>query len=161
MTHIGLSTPTASRHDRRRMLGGGVAALLLGCGLLTPRAARATGGMLSFNALSIPEALRSMGAVVAGPSQLVLTVPEVAEDGALVPVSVESLLTGTREIYLVADVNPDPLAARFSVPAGTDPFVATRIKMAADGVLYAVVSDEQGRVHVTSRPMKVTVGGCS
>jgi sulfur-oxidizing protein SoxY len=161
MTRIGPANPTALHHGRRRVMGGGVAALLLGCGLLTPRAVRATGGVLSFNALSIPEALRSMGAVVAGPSQLVLTAPEVAEDGTLVPVSVESLLTGTREIYLVVDVNPDPLAARFSVPVGTEPFVATRIKMASDGVLYAVVSDDQGRVHVSSRPMKVTVGGCS
>jgi sulfur-oxidizing protein SoxY len=146
---------------RRRVLGGGAIALLAGCGLLSPRAARAMDDGLSFDAMSIPEALRKMGAAVATPSQLVLAVPEVAEDGTLVPVSVESLLPDTRAIYVVVDVNPDPLAARFNVPEGTEPFVATRIKMAADGTVYAVVSDAQGRTHVTSRTMKVTVGGCS
>ena len=118
-------------------------------------------GALSFDALSIPDALRKMGAVPAGLGQLVLTAPQVAEDGTLVPVSVESLLPGTQEIYVVVDVNPDPLAARFSVPAGTEPFIATRIKMAADGTIYAVVSDAQGRIYVSSTSMKVTVGGCS
>jgi sulfur-oxidizing protein SoxY len=147
--------------DRRRVLGGGAAALLVGCGLLTHRSAQAMGSELSFDAMSISDALSRAGALSATPEQIVLTAPEVAEDGALVPVSVESLLPGTRAIYLVVDVNPDPLAARFSLPAGTDPFVATRIKMAADGTIYAVVSDAQGRIHVTSRQMKVTVGGCS
>jgi sulfur-oxidizing protein SoxY len=163
MTRISPASPAspAATCHRRRVMGGGVAAVLLGGGLLIPRSVWAMGGGLTFNTLSIPDALRSMGAVAAGPSQLLLTAPEVAEDGALVPVSVESLLPDTREIYVVVDVNPDPLAARFSVPAGTEPFVATRIKMASDGVLYAVVSDAHGRVHVTSRPMKVTVGGCS
>jgi sulfur-oxidizing protein SoxY len=145
---------------RRRVLGGG-AALLVGLGWLGPRAAQAAQATLSFDSMSIPDALRTMGAVAAGPGQLLLTAPDVAEDGTLVPVSVESLLPDTRAIYVVVDVNPDPLAARFSVPAGTDPFVATRIKMAADGTLYAVVSDAHGRIHVTSRTMKVTVGGCS
>jgi sulfur-oxidizing protein SoxY len=146
---------------RRGVLGGAALACLVGCGLLTPRAARAINAALSFDAPSIPDALRAMGAIGAGPAQLVLTAPDVAEDGALVPVTVESLLPGTREIYVVVDVNPDPLAARFSLPAGTEPFVATRIKMAADGTVYAVASDAQGRIHVTSRSMKVTVGGCS
>jgi sulfur-oxidizing protein SoxY len=149
------------RIDRRCVLGGGAVALLVGCGLLTHRAAQAMGSGLSFDATSIPDALSKAGALSATPEQIVLTAPEVAEDGTLVPVSVESLLPGTRAIYLVVDVNPDPLAARFSLPAGTDPFVATRIKMAADGTVYAVVSDAQGRIHVTSRQMKVTVGGCS
>lgn len=153
--------PSGPALHRRHLLGGGAAALLVGCGLLTPRAARAMPAVLTFDALSIPEALRSMGAVSAGPAELLLTVPEVAEDGTLVPLSVESRLPDTREIYVVVDVNPDPMAARFSVPAGTEPFVATRIKMAADGTVYAVVSDAQGRIHVTSRTMKVTVGGCS
>ena len=160
MTTADLQTGSAFQH-RRRVLGGATAALLVGCGLLAPGAAWATSGELSFDALSIPDALRKMGAVPAGAGQLVLTLPEVAEDGTLVPVSVESLLPGTREIYVVVDVNPDPLAARFSVPPGTEPFVATRIKMAADGTVYAVVSDAQGRIHVSSASMKVTVGGCS
>jgi sulfur-oxidizing protein SoxY len=159
MKPIGSGTQAPLR--RRQMLGGGVAALLVGCGLLTPRAALAMGAELSFDAVTIPDALRKMGAVAATSEQIVLKAPEVAEDGTLVPVSVESLLPGTRAIYVVVDVNPEPMAARFSLPAGTEPFVATRIKMAADGTVYAVVSDAQGRIHVTSRQMKVTVGGCS
>jgi sulfur-oxidizing protein SoxY len=143
------------------LLGGGVVALLFGCGLLTHRSAQAIGDELTFGEMSIPDALRRLGAIAATPEQIVLTAPDVAEDGTLVPVSIESRLPGTRAIYLVVDVNPDPVAARFNLPVGTDPFVSTRIKMAADGTVYAAVSDAQGRVHVTSREMKVTVGGCS
>jgi sulfur-oxidizing protein SoxY len=159
MKHDGLANHPPLQ--RRHLLGAGAAALLLGCGLLTPRAASAMAAELSFDAVTIPDALRKMGAVTAGPLEIVLTVPEVAEDGSLVPLSVESRLPGTRAIYVVVDVNPDPVAARFTLPEGTEPFVATRIKMASDGTVYAVVSDAQGRTHVTSSQMKVTVGGCS
>jgi sulfur-oxidizing protein SoxY len=147
--------------QRRSVLGAGALGLLVGCGLLTPRSAQAIEQTLNFDALSIPDALRAMKAVRATPQQLLLLAPEIAEDGALVSVSVESQLPDTRDIYLVVDVNPDPLAARFSVPVGTEPYIATRIKMAGDGVLYAVVRDQQGRVFTSFRPMKVTVGGCS
>jgi sulfur-oxidizing protein SoxY len=148
--------------SRRKLLGSGAtAALLLACGLLTPRAARAAEAGISFDDLSIPDALARIGARAADVTQLRLTVPQVAEDGALVPVTLESLLPATRELYIVVDVNPDPLAARFSVPTGTEPFVATRIKMASDGTVYAVATDAEGRIHVTSQAMKVTTGGCA
>jgi len=148
------------RAERRQLLlGGGLSAALVGCGLMLPQVLWAMNGEISFNDVSIADALRSMGAIQADPAQLVLKIPEVAEDGALVPVSVECLLPGAQDIFIVVDVNPDPLAAHFNVPAGTEPFVATRIKMAGDGIVYAVVRTE-GRIYSTSKAMKVTVGGC-
>ena len=156
----GLCNVRQRRAERRQLLfSGGLSAALVGCGLFSPQVLWAMNGEISFNAVSIADALRSMGAIQAVPAQLILRVPEVAEDGALVPVSVESLLPGAQEIFIVVDVNPDPLAAQFNVPAGTEPFVATRIKLAGDSTVYAVVRAE-GRIYSTSRAMKVTVGGC-
>jgi len=146
---------------RRRRVLGRAAALIAACGPLSARSVWANDGALSFDTASIADALREMNAISVDASQLLLVSPDVAEDGALVPISVESRLPGTQEIYLVVDVNPDPVAARFSVPIGTDPFVATRIKVAGDGTVYAIVKDQEGRIHVSSRAMKVIVGGCS
>lgn len=158
----GLMMPfAAGALGRRELLGAGGLAWLFGCGLGASGTATAADGPPAFDGASIPDDLRRMGAVGADASQLTLTMPEVAEDGTLVPLTVESRLPGTRAIYVVVDVNPDPVAARFSVPEGTEPFVATRIKMAGDGTVYAVVSDADGRIHVASRSIKVTVGGCS
>ena len=144
---------------RQWLLGNGISTALMGCGLLTPQALWAAEKEISFDTVLIPDALRAMGAIQADARHLNLIAPDVAEDGALVPVSVECWLPGTREIFIVVDSNPDPLAAQFSVPEGTEAFVATRIKMAGDGTVYAVVR-AQGRIYVTSQAMKVTVGGC-
>ena len=66
------------------------------------------------------------------------------ENGAFVPVTVSSALPGTREILLLVDGNPQPVAVRFTIPAGTEPFVATRIRMAGNGTLYAAVRTDDG-----------------
>ena len=148
-----------SGRRRQCLFGGSLSAALLGCGLLSPQTLWALEREISFDTVLIADALRAMGAIQAGAAQLVLTAPDVAEDGALVPVSVECWLPGAREIFIVVDSNPDPLAAQFSVPDGTEPYVATRIKMAGDGTVYAVVR-AQNQIYATSKAMKVTVGGC-
>jgi len=77
-----------------------------------------------------------------------------------VPITVSSTLPGTREILLLVDVNPQPLALRFAVPAGTEPFIATRIRMATSGTVYASVRADQG-FFGAAHAVKVTVGGCN
>ncbi len=94
------------------------------------------------------------------PSSLItLTAPEVADNGAFVPITVSSALRGTREILLLVDGNPQPVAARFTIPPGTEPYVATRIRMAGDGTVYAAVRTDDG-LFAAASAISVTVGGC-
>ena len=94
------------------------------------------------------------------PSALIkLDAPALADNGAVVPITVSSALPGTREILLLVDGNPQPVAARFTIPPGTEPFVATRIRMAGNGTVYAVVRTDDG-LHAAARAIEVTVGGC-
>ncbi len=103
--------------------------------------------------------LADVGATVAPPGAIRLAVADSADNGASVPVVVESLLADTTEILLLADVNPVPIAVRFEIPPGTDAFVATRLKLAASGPVHAVVR-AQGRLLATTRDVTVAVGGC-
>jgi sulfur-oxidizing protein SoxY len=128
-------------------------------GLVTGREARAADADLAFDAVSMDDALRALGGIPAVGSQIVLTVPDLAENGAVVPVSVDCSLLGAREIFIVVEANPNPLCVRFTIPQGTEPFVATRIKMAESSKIYAVVRAGD-KLYSTSRSTAVTVGGC-
>ena len=153
-------------HQRREILKrGGLLAALASGGLLTGRAAwagadaLAFGEELAFGAASMDEALKALGGIPAVESQIVFTLPELVENGAVVPVSVESKLRGTSEIFIVVEANPNPMAARFTIPEGTEPFVATRIKVAQTCSVFALVRAE-GKLYSASRLTKVTIGGC-
>jgi sulfur-oxidizing protein SoxY len=89
-----------------------------------------------------------------------VTVPATVDDGALVPVSVESSLPDTREILIVVEKNPIPLAARIRIPEGTEAFVSMRVKVAESGSIHALVRSG-GQVYTASARTKVTLGGCS
>jgi sulfur-oxidizing protein SoxY len=113
-----------------------------------------------YAATSLAELFGALGGTP-GPSPLIrLETPEVADNGAVVPITVSSALPGTREILLLVDVNPQPLALRFAVPAGTEPFVATRIRMAGSGTVYAAVQADDG-FYAAARAVKVIAGGCN
>ena len=123
------------------------------------RAAVPEAGELAFAARTFPEAIAALGGVPQ-PSPLILfEAPQVAENGALVPITVSSQLAGTREILIVVDVNPQPVAVCFSFPEGTEPYVATRIRLAQSGTVYAAARTDQG-LYAASRSIQVTVGGC-
>lgn len=88
-----------------------------------------------------------------------ITVPASVEDGAVVPVSVESSLARTQEIAILVDKNPIALAARFRIPEGTEAFVSTRIKVAESGPIRALVT-ASGRLYTASAQTQITMGGC-
>jgi predicted secreted protein len=88
-----------------------------------------------------------------------LQLPEIAEDGRTVPVSVSCSLPGVREIAIVIEPNPIPLAAQFDVPAGAEPYVATRVKIAHSGRVLAHVRTDSGS-YSAYRNVKVITGGC-
>jgi predicted secreted protein len=88
-----------------------------------------------------------------------LQLPEIAEDGRTVPVSVSCSLPGVREIAIVIEPNPVPLAAQFDVPDGAEPYVATRVKIARSGRVVAHVRTDNGSF-AAYRDVKVITGGC-
>ncbi|MEI7464750.1 MAG: thiosulfate oxidation carrier protein SoxY [Burkholderiales bacterium] len=115
--------------------------------------------LAAFEAKTFGEAVGALGGALAPSPLISLDAPSVADNGAVVPVTVSSALQGTREILLLVDGNPQPVAARFTIPAGTEAFVATRIRMAGSGTLYAAVRTESG-VYAAASAISVTVGGC-
>ena len=145
---------------RRELLArvGSLAALAC-AGWGSARRAHAADLERAFDAKSVREALQALGANAASELQVVLDSPEVAEDGAVVPVAVDCKLAGAREIFIVAEANPNPLCVHFTLPAGTDAFVSTRVKLASSTDVYAVVRADSG-LYWTRGHTKVVVGGC-
>ncbi len=150
--------------ERRKTLkaGGGMGLLALfgGLGLLKPGMAMAEVDKKAFAAKTMDEALSAMGVILPGSSDLVqLTVPEIAENGAIVPVMVVSSLANVEQISILADQNPNPLAANFTFPEGTEGMVTTRIKMAKTSHVIALVKAD-GKFYRVMKEVKVTAGGC-
>jgi sulfur-oxidizing protein SoxY len=96
---------------------------------------------------------------VAASDQITLKAPEIAENGAVVPVTVESTLPNARSISLVVEKNPRPLAVMFELSPRVPPNVSCRIKMGQTSNVIAVVQTDAG-LFSTSKEVKVTIGGC-
>jgi sulfur-oxidizing protein SoxY len=110
-------------------------------------------------------ALRALGAAspagaTEAPERVRLTLPDFIEDGASVPVTVTSTLSGVEEIYLLSDMNPMPIAAQVRMGAGTAARLSMRIKLAGSGRVYGVVRTADG-LYWTAADAKVSAGGCS
>ena len=88
-----------------------------------------------------------------------LDAPEIAENGAVVPIAVSSTLPDVTSIAFLVAENPNALVAAYKIPAGTMPSVANRIKMARTSNVIVVV-EAGGKLYSTSKEVKVTVGGC-
>ena len=114
---------------------------------------------LAFAARTFSEAVAALGGMPPVSTQITLELPQVAEDGALVPITVSSQLGDTRDILILVDGNPQPVAACFSIPDGTEAYAATRIRLAQSGTVYVVVRTEAG-LFSAARAIQVTVGGC-
>jgi len=91
--------------------------------------------------------------------RITLKVPEIAENGAVVPVTISTTLENVESISIVVEKNPRPLAASFEIPAGTLPDVSSRIKMGETSDVIAVIKTDAG-IFSTSKQVKVTIGGC-
>jgi sulfur-oxidizing protein SoxY len=114
----------------------------------------------AFEARAFSDAMRGIGAASVRPTdQIEFKAPEIAENGAIVPIEVRSRLPGAQTIHVFAEKNPNPLAASFDFMEGAEPFFATRIKMRESGKLTVVVK-AQGGFFSISRDVKVTIGGC-
>jgi sulfur-oxidizing protein SoxY len=91
--------------------------------------------------------------------QITLKIPDIAENGAVVPVTVRTSLTDVEAISVVVDNNPTPLAALFELSPQSVPDVSVRIKMGESSAVRAVVK-AGGKLYSTSKEVKVTIGGC-
>jgi sulfur-oxidizing protein SoxY len=160
MTDVGFSAP------RRLILQGAGAVALLGLGNplfgLTPALAAANDKYpeAAFKAKSEADAIKALYGKTAEPSDKVkMDAPEIAENGAVVPISVTTTLADVTSISFLVSENPVALVASYKIPAGTLPSVANRIKMARTSNVIVVV-EAGGKLYSASKEVKVTVGGC-
>jgi sulfur-oxidizing protein SoxY len=113
-----------------------------------------------FEATAMADALKVLGADGAKESaEIAFKALDIAENGAVVPVEIESRLPGTHSIAILVDKNPHVMSAAFDIHEGTEPFVVTRVKVAESSNLLAVIKTGNG-VFFTTRLVKVTLGGC-
>ncbi len=149
--------------QRREVLktGGGVLALVAAAGWIRPGEALAQEwNKAAFGTRSLAEAIKALGGSGSTESrEILITAPDIAENSAVVPISVESRLPRTQAIAFVIEKNPSILSASFDIPEGTDAFVATRVKMAETSNVYALVRAD-GRYFHAVKEIKVTQGGC-
>ena len=149
------------RREALKAGGGlGLLGLLAAAGLITPGQARAEWNKAAFDAKTIEETLKALGAgTPANSADVQLTAPDIAENGAVVPVGVVSALAGVEAIAILIEKNPNPLAASFVLPAGTEATVQTRVKMGQTSDVYALVK-VGGQFLMAKKEIKVTLGGC-
>lgn len=150
---------------RRTFLKGSVAvgavSAAVGAGLLTPRMVLAAWPSAAFEAKSVDAALDAlMGShQLEGSDKISIRAPDIAENGAVVPVSVTADIDGVEAMSIIAEKNASPLTASFVLGADTEAFVSTRIKMGKTSSVIAVVK-ANGKLYSTGKEVKVTIGGC-
>jgi sulfur-oxidizing protein SoxY len=159
-------TDTGFAATRRLILQGAATVALVGLGnlpfSLAPAFAAANDKYPedAFKAKGDAEAIKSLYGKAAEPSDKVkLDAPEIAENGAVVPISVSTTLPDVTSISILVAENPNALAASYKIPAGTVPSVANRLKMAKTSNVIAVV-EAGGKLYSATKEVKVTVGGC-
>jgi sulfur-oxidizing protein SoxY len=150
---------------RRILLKGSLAAgtvgVAVGAGLLAPRVVLADWNSAAFEAKDVASALTSLmgGEATETSDQIQIKAPDIAENGAVVPVTVETNLEGVSSIALIASGNATPLVASFDLGEGAVPFVSTRIKMGKTADVVAVVQSGD-KLLSNAKNVKVTIGGC-
>ena len=129
-------------------------------GLVRPLAALAAWNKEAFSAKSAGDALKNLGIADAQPSKdLTVEIPEIAENGAVVPIEISSAIPGTTALIVVIDKNPFPLITRFDFKEGALPFVKLNAKVGETSDVR-VLAEAAGKYYVTTREVKVTIGGC-
>jgi sulfur-oxidizing protein SoxY len=151
---------------RRLLLKGAVTVVLTGLGNLPPGFAPAFAAANdrypegAFKAKNQADAIRLLYGRTAEPSDKIkLEAPEIAENGAVVPISISASLADVTSIALLVSENPNTLAASYQIPPGTLPSVANRLKMAKTSNVIAIV-EAGGKLYSATKEVKVTVGGC-
>jgi len=128
--------------------------------LLVPLRALAAWNKEAFGAKTAPEALIFLGIGASTESKdIVIDAPQIAENGAVVPIEITSNLPNTKSISVVIEKNPFPLAAKFEFGEGALPYVKVNVKM-GESSFVRVVAEAGGKFFTASKEVKVTIGGC-
>lgn len=151
----------ARRLVLKQSAGVTVMVLAASAGLLRPGTANAAWNKAAFDAKgAVNDVVKALGGSAAQESaDVVLTGPDIAENGAVVPLGVSSKLPKTEMMALLVEKNPNALAGMFMMTPETEPAVSTRVKMAQTSDVFALVKAD-GKYYFAKKEVKVTLGGC-
>ena len=155
---------TGRRTILQRSGGLAVMGLAVSAGLFKAGSAWAQGSWnkAAFETKSVADTVKALGGASAATESkdIVITSPDIAENGAVVPFTIASKVPNTAAIAILVEKNPNILAANFDIPQGTEPWVNTRVKMGQTSNVIALVKTADGKFHYASKEVKVTLGGC-
>ena len=142
-------------------LATGAIGMAISAGLITPRMALAAWPKAAFDATSVDSAVQDLfgSSKLASSDKIKIKAPDIAENGAVVPISIETDIKEVESISIIAEKNSTPLTSSFVLGKGTEAYIATRVKLGKTGNVIAVVK-AGGKLYSTSKEVKVTIGGC-
>jgi len=151
----------ARRIFLKNTLAGSLLTVAAGAGLLSPRMVLAAWPEKAFEARSIDDAVKALvgSSDATDSTDVKVKAPDIAENGSVVPITVESSLTGIEAINVMVVENARPLAVSYNMTDGVAGYVATRIKMGKTSDVIAIVK-AGGKLHRATKAVKVTLGGC-
>ncbi len=137
-----------------------VASLMGGLGLL-PAAAQAAWNVAAFEAKSMPDLVKALGVSMPVESKdVTITGPDIAENGAVVPVACSTNLPGVKRMLILVEKNPNLMSAMFDITDAIEPNISTRVKMGQSSQVMAVAVMGDGKLLFAQKEIKVTLGGC-
>ncbi len=150
---------------RRDMLSRSaqVGAMLAAAGLLPgiAQAQAAAYNAEAFSAKTMADLMKALGAAAPTESKdVTVTGPDIAENGAVVPIGAATSLAGVKRLLMLVEKNPTMLSAMFDVTDAVDANIATRVKMGQSSNVIAVAMMNDGKVLFAQKEVKVTLGGC-
>jgi sulfur-oxidizing protein SoxY len=139
-----------------------VAGMLATLGMLPGIAhAQAAYNTAAFDAKTMADLMKALGAGAPSESKdVTITGPDIAENGAVVPVGASTALPGVKRMLLLVEKNPSMLSALFDVSDAVDASFTTRVKMGQSSNVFAVAMMADGKVLFAAKEVKVTLGGC-
>ena len=148
--------------NRREMLSRSAAvATLLGTVGLLPQAAQAAYNSAAFEIKTMADLVKSLGGSAPIESKdVTITGPDIAENGAVVPIGVSTALPGVKRLLVLVEKNPSVLSAMFDVSDAVEANFTTRVKMGQSSNVMAVAMMADGKVLFAQKEVKVTLGGC-
>lgn len=152
-------------HTRRSFLKTSLAlsaySLVTATGLVIPIVTHANGFVDFFAPSTLDETLKKTfnSAQISDTDKIELKLPSIAENGAVVPITVSSSLELVQQIFILVNKNPVPLAALFDLSPEIEPFVSARLKIAETSDVIVVVKSAE-HLYKTQQTVKVTMGGC-
>ena len=149
------------KQSRRTTLQQGaiVAGLLMSTGLF-PQYALAF-NTKAFEAKTLGDVLKALGAGAPTESKdVTITGPDIAENGAVVPLGCSTTLLGVKRLLITVEKNPSMLCALFDVTDAIEPSFNTRVEMGQSSNVMAIAIMNDGKVFFSQKEVKVTLGGC-